>query len=363
MTRPSRSSLLSALSTVPLTEREELVLRSIVQLFILTTNPVGSRYLSKRLEEERLSAATIRNTMADLEEKGLITHPHTSAGRVPTDLGYRFYVDALMHTERLTGAERAAIRRSIDPGTPTPLLMREASRLIAAVTSQLGLVRAPEVLDGRLERIDLVPLSSSRLLVVLSLGDSMVKTVTLEMKHEFTRDRLDLLAALLNERLSGVTLRELRVTARERLRDVVDPEDPLMLSILDNSDELFAEGVGYERVRISPTQNLLRQPEFSNAEQVRGIVELIENEEVVVHLLDEHVGDEGEVRVAIGSELGAEQLADYSLVTTRYRVGTASGTVGLIGPKRMDYARMSAIVAAIASALSGSQGDASPGVS
>jgi len=355
MTRPSRASLLSTKFPVPLTEREELVLRSIVQLFILTTSPVGSRYLSKRLEEERLSAATIRNTMADLEEKGLITHPHTSAGRVPTDLGYRFYVDALMHAERLTGAERATIRRSIDPGTPTPLLMREASRLIAAVTSQLGLVTAPEVLDGRLERVELVPLSSSRLLAVFSLGGSMVRTVTVEMRHEFTRDRLDMIAALLNERLAGVPLRELRATARERLRDLADPDDPLVRSIMESSDDLFAESAGYDRVRISPTQNLLRQPEFNNADQVRGIVELIENEEVVIHLLDEHAGDEGEVKVAIGSELGAEQLADYSLVTTRYRVGSATGTVGLIGPKRMNYARMSVIVAAIASALGGSQ--------
>lgn len=337
-----------------LTEREELVLRYIIQHYILTANPVGSRYLSKRLEEESISAATIRNTMADLEEKGFISHPHTSAGRVPTDRGYRFYVDTLVRSGRLSDAERTTIRKNIDPTASTPVLMKEASRLIGLISHQLGIVRAPELLNGILERIELVCLSGTRLLVVLSLRAGLIRTVTLEVNdHEISRDRIDGVVRVLNERLAGLTLREIRTSCYERLRDVaLGDAGGLMQVLLDSADRIFTEAADIERLQISPTRNILRHPEFANPEQVRGIVELIENEEMVVHLLDSHLGDDQSVEITIGEEHRNERLLGYSLITTRYQIGTTTGTIGLIGPKRMDYSRMITVVEYIAKTIS-----------
>jgi heat-inducible transcriptional repressor len=336
-----------------LNEREELILRYIVQNYILTADPVGSRYLSKRLEEESISPATIRNTMADLEEKGFISHPHTSAGRVPTDFGYRFYVDMLMKGERLSDHERSTIRRNIDPSQSTPLLMKEASRLIAVVSNQLGFVTAPEILDGVLERIELVPLSSTRLLVVLSLQANLIKTVTLEVHQEYVRDRLAGLVGMLNERLAGLTLRVIRATVRERFSDVASsPEgEELMNLLLEKSHAIFTEPAEFERVQISPSYKILNQPEFANPEQVRGIVELIENEEMVIHLLDKRPGEHQGLEIVIGSEHTDQRMADYSLITTRYRVGSTTGAIGLIGPKRMNYSKMVSLLEYIAKTI------------
>lgn len=335
--------------STPLSEREELVLRYIVQNYILTANPVGSRYLSKRLDEESISAATIRNTMADLEEKGYITHPHTSAGRVPTDLGYRFYVDTLVRGERLSNAERTKIHNNIDPGYATPILMKEASRLIGLISQQLGIVTAPELLNGVFERLELVPLSSTRLLVVLSIQSLLVRTVTLELHQPVEREGLDDVGRILNERLAGLTLREIRSSCHERLRDAASGNGAdVMRLLLDSTDKIFSQTPEIERVQISPTGNILRQPEFSSPEQMLGIVELIENEEMVIHLLDGHPGDGRGVEVTIGGEHGNERMANYSLITTRYVLGSTTGTIGLIGPKRMNYSKMIAVVEYIA---------------
>jgi len=337
-----------------LSEREELILRYIVQNYILTASPVGSRYLSKRLEEESISAATIRNTMADLEEKGFISHPHTSAGRVPTDRGYRFYVDTIVRSGRLSDAERNAIRKNIDPTASTPVLMKEASRLVGLISHQLGLMRAPELLNSTLERLELVPLSSTRLLVVLSLRAGLIRTVTLELHdEELSRDRLDGVVRVLNERLAELTLREIRSSCHERLRDVATGGDGrLMQILLGSADRIFTESSDFERVQVSPTQNILRHPEFADPQQVRGIVELIENEEMVVHLLDSHPGDDQSVEITIGEEHHDERMLGYSLITTRYMVGSTTGTIGLIGPKRMDYSRMITVVEYIARTIS-----------
>lgn len=336
-----------------LTEREELVLRYIVQHYILTANPVGSRYLSKRLEEASLSAATIRNVMADLEEKGYISHPHTSAGRVPTDQGYRIYVDMLVRMEELTRAERYEINRHIDTGASQAQIMKETSRLVAAISSQLGLVTTPEILSGRLERIELVQLSAGRLMVILALRAGIVKTVMLEVSGEVQREHLDALTDRLNQRLAGLTIREIRNTCHDRLRDLTGETESggLIRIFLDSAARIFDDRVGVERVHLAPAKDILHHPEFSSPEQLRGIVELMENEEIVIHLLEGHQPGVDLVQVTIGSEHADERMADYSMIATRYRVGETFGTIGLIGPKRMNYARLVSLVGYVANTL------------
>ena len=336
-----------------LTDREELVLRYIVQSYILTANPVGSRYLSKRLEEESLSAATLRNVMADLEEKGYITHPHTSAGRVPTDHGYRLYVDMLVRIEKLTRAEQHEIERQIDPHASHARVIRETSRLIAAISSQLGIVTAPEILGGTLERIELVQVSSNRLMVILSLRSGIVKTVMMEVAGEAGREQLEVLGRMLNERLAGLTIREIRNTYQKRLQDLVEPMESggLIRIFLDYGERIFDDETDVERVHVAPAQGILHQPEFSSPDQLRGIVELMENEEIVIHLLEGHQPEGNQVHVTIGSEHEDERMANYSMIATRYRAGETFGTIGLIGPKRMNYARLMSLVGYVANTL------------
>jgi heat-inducible transcriptional repressor len=290
--------------------------------------------------------------MADLEEKGFISQPHTSAGRVPTDRGYRFYVDALMRIESLTQAERSAIRRNIDPSAPPPVLLRETSRLLGAISQQLGIVTAPEILDSVLERIEIVPLSSTRLLVVLSLQAGLVRTIMLEVNEHVERDQVEGIVNRLNERLSRHSLKEIRTTYRDRLSDVVgDNGNALVRLFVESADRIFSASPELDRLHISPTQNIFRHPEFSTPEQLRGIVELIENEEIIIHLLEGHGAETTSVEITIGGELGDERMADYSLITTRYRLGTTSGTIGLIGPKRMNYSKMITVVEYVAKTL------------
>ncbi len=352
MSGQKRSSI-TRISPPDLTDREELVLRYIVQHYVLTANPVGSRYLSKRLEEESLSAATIRNVMADLEEKGYITHPHTSAGRMPTDYGYRLYVDMLVRIERLTQAEQQEIREGIHTDVSHPHVMKETSRLIAAISNQLGIVTAPEILGGILERIELVQLSSSRLMAVLSLRAGMVKTVMLEVHEEISRDKIEILTNLLNERLTGLTIGEIRNTYKDRLGDLASPGESsgLIRFFLDSAERIFDDQLDVERVHVVPAKQILHQPEFSSPDQVKGIVELMENEEVVIHLLEGYQPEANAVHVTIGTEHEDERMVDYSLIATRYKMGETYGTIGLIGPKRMNYARLMSLVGYVANTL------------
>lgn len=358
MTRQTPRSIRTFIAS-DLTDREELVLRYIVQHYILTANPVGSRYLSKRLEEASLSAATIRNVMADLEEKGYISHPHTSAGRVPTDYGYRLYVDMLVRREELTHAEQHEIERQIDTTGSHVQIMKETSRLVAAISSQLGIVTTPEILNGTLQRIELVQLSSNRVMVILELRAGIVKTVMLEVSVELDRRNIDGLTAGLNERLAGLTIREIRISCHDRLADMTGESDSgrVIRIFLDSAERIFDDRVGVERVHVAPAKEILHQPEFSSPEQVRGIVELMENEEIVIHLLEGSLPGEDHVKVTIGSEHSDERMADYSMIATRYRIGETFGTIGLIGPKRMNYARLMSLVGYVANTLTSQLGE------
>ncbi|MEX0601767.1 MAG: heat-inducible transcriptional repressor HrcA, partial [Bacteroidota bacterium] len=202
--------------TEELNERERSILRHVVHNYIRTALPVGSRFISKKFESN-LSPATIRNVMADLEEQGFLSHPHTSAGRVPTDLGYRYYVDYLMEIEQLSGLEKQAIQEQMDR-TADPLeMLRETSKLLGKISKQLSIVASPHLGSGVFERLELISVSSSRLLVVISIRAGLVRTLMLEVGTEVRRESLEQIARMLNERLAGLTLAQIRDTFIDRV--------------------------------------------------------------------------------------------------------------------------------------------------
>lgn len=331
---------------VELTEREKQILKCIVQNFILTANPVGSRVISKKYQLG-LSPASIRNVMADLEEMGLIYHPHTSAGRIPTDLGYRIYVDLLMEEPHLAPQVKRKIDKEINPDLieDEEELLKIASKILGKISSQLALVSYPQIMRATLERIQLVILPHKILLVVLSLRGGIIKTIDLEFPIEIEQDKVDYIQNRLNERIAGLTLEEIKNTFVDRVSDLKDEKTGIVRLFIDSIDKIFSEEKELEKVHISGVTNILRVPEFSDTEHIQAIVELIEDKEVILHIFERTSKLENDkVLVSIGRENVYEKLSEFSVVTTKYKFGDADGVIGMIGPRRMDYPKIIAIV-------------------
>jgi heat-inducible transcriptional repressor len=335
-----------------LNERERTVLHYVVHDFIETATPVGSRFISKRHEDVLgLSSATIRNIMSDLEYLGYIDHPHTSAGRVPTDRGYRFYLDSLMRVQAVTPDEQQTIREGLDALQDMEEMLRESSRLIGKISRQLCVVTSPHLSSGVFEKLELVPITVSRILVVISIKSGLIRTIMMEAGIEINRGRLDELARRMNERLSGLTLQEIRDTFVERMRDTQDEPSGLIRLFIDSVDKLFLPP-RTEKLHIGGTEKLIEQPEFTNPKEFRGVVELINNEEFIIHVLQKHEEGPTGTQVTVGAENQDEKLRSYSLVTSMYNVGDISGSVGVIGPTRMQYNKMIPLVDYVARTIS-----------
>ena len=335
-----------------LNEREKSILRSIVQQFILTAAPVGSRYIVKKYDIG-FSPATVRNIMSDLEESGFINHPHTSAGRVPTDKGYRFYVDSLMEIPSLNQAEKSIIKKSFNIDIEnTDDLLRLASKLMSQITRQIACVTYPKLDRGVLQKIQLVSLSSTRLLIVLSIKSGLVKTITLEIKAEIKESQLTYVESLLNERLSGLTLDEIRKSFKERFGDISDEQKPIIRIFVDSVDKIFVDLKTDERVYVTGARNVLTQPEFEDPEKFQSVIELIEDKDIIIHILEKQEKSADDIFISIGKENKNIKLDEYSFVSKEYNFGETSGTLGIIGPKRMEYSKVVAIVDYIAKMLS-----------
>jgi len=335
-----------------LSDRERTILRSIIYSFIQTATPIGSRYIAKH-HDIGLSPATVRNVMSDLEYLGYIGHPHTSSGRVPTDKGYRFYVDSLMEFEQLTPEDQSTIQTQLQTGTEPETLFRLTSKLIGAISHQLGVVAAPRLNTGVLDKLELVPLTGTRILVVISIRSGLVKTITMEVNTEVPRVKLEEVGRLLNERLAGLALAEIRTTFYDRVQDVRDEDTGLISLFIDSVDKLFDEQRSIEKLHIGGTAGILSQPEFEHADQYRSVIELLENEDMIVHVLEKNENKDGIIAVSIGDENDVQQLKEYSLVTSTYTVGNSTGSIGIIGTKRMNYSKMIPLVDYVAKTISG----------
>jgi heat-inducible transcriptional repressor len=336
-----------------LTQREKTILRSIVQQFILTATPVGSRNITKKYDVG-FSPATVRNVMSDLEDTGYINHPHTSAGRVPTDKGYRYYVDSLMDIEKLNQKEKGIIEKSLDIDfDQADELVKITSRLLSSITKQIACVTYPNLESGILEKIQIISLTSSRILVVISIKSGLVKTITMELDTEIKESQIESVQLLLNERLAGLTLEEIRNTFKERFLDVDNNQKPIIRLFVDSIDKLFKDDVTSDRLIVTGAKNVLQQPEFENPDNFQSIIELIEDKDVIIHIMEKSSSSsKEEVYISIGSEHIEKKLRDYSFVSKEYKFGETNGILGIIGPKRMEYSKIVAIVDYLAKFLS-----------
>jgi heat-inducible transcriptional repressor len=330
-----------------LTDRERQVLEAVVRTYVDTAEPAGSRTVS-RVYDLGVSAATVRNTMSDLEEKGYLFHPHTSAGRVPTDRAYRFFVDRLMEPLAPSPQEQADLVRELeDAGTSAvERLVVHATRALSFISSELGVAVAPTLDDAILEKLELIKVSSSKVLLVATIRGGVVRTVYVDLPVEVPSDTLAVVTLALNERLSGQRLSELRRTLSERLRDsVADARGAELINIfVQSGSELFDLGrLNAPQLHLGPASVLAAQPEFESGERLKSLISLTEEHDLLANAVSgrEH---RGRLRITIGEENDAEALSDFTLVTAEYRVGDLKGVIGVIGPTRMPYEKVVTIV-------------------
>jgi heat-inducible transcriptional repressor len=336
----------------PLTERERRVLEAVIQSYVETAEPAGSRMISRRFGLG-VSPATIRNTMSDLEDKGYLFHPHTSAGRVPTDMAYRVYVDSLMRIAHLDAQARDALMEQLSGaatggGTAIEAILRRAAQVLGVLTQELGVALGPRLDDARLEQLELIRVSSERLLLVLRIAGGAARSIFVEVPGEIAEKALVEVALVLNERLSGLTLREIRATLSERLRDRRgrSETEELLNIFIQEADQLFdvARPLGETHVLLGQTSVLAEQPEFARGENLRKLLALTDRPEALGELLRRHSGGSG-ISITIGTEHGDPALADFTVVTAEYRVGALAGVIGVIGPTRMPYEKVITLVA------------------
>lgn len=331
-----------------LTDREQLILASVVQNFVLTANPVGSRTLAKKFNID-LSSATIRNTMADLEDMGLLAQQHTSSGRVPTDMGYRLYVDGLMDLQELTYDEQRMITSHLENvSKETTNLYEQMGNLLSEITHLLSVISAPNIEYGTLDKIEIVRISSSRVMVVIVVSSGLIRTINLELDSNIKNHEIRIATTFINQRISGLKLTEIPKVIKQRLTGEEVSKNAIIRLFLDVPEMIFATETKPE-VHYGYTRYILDQPEYNNPENLKGIIELLEDRSIIVHLLKTR--SEG-VTVTIGNENQSDKLKEASVITSTYRIGDVHGTLGIIGPTRMNYSRLMAITDYIAKIVS-----------
>jgi len=331
-----------------LSDRERRVLEAVIQSYVETAEPAGSRTISKRFGLG-VSPATIRNTMSDLEEKGYLYHPHTSAGRIPTDIAYRLYVDSLMRAQSVSRAEADRISEHLSQGSASAIeaILRKAAQSLSIVTQELGVALGPRLDNAVLQRLELIRVSNERLLLVLTLGGGAMRTIFVEVDSQIAESAVAEVMLVLNERLAGLPLRTIRATLGERLRDSGGRAgvSELLNVFVQEGETLFdvpATGDD-EGVVLGQASVLAEQPEFSSGEGMRRLLALTETRAQLGQLLRGRSASPG-ISITIGNEHGDPRLESFTIVTAEYRVGALNGVIGVIGPTRMPYDKVIALV-------------------
>jgi heat-inducible transcriptional repressor len=329
-----------------LTDRERRVLEAVIQSYVATAEPAGSRTVSRHFGLG-VSPATIRNTMSDLEEKGYLFHPHTSAGRVPTDRAYRLYVDSLIEPAKLSTQQAERLAEDIaGGGSAIEAILRRAAQSLSVVSQELGVALGPRLDRTILERLDVVRASHERLLLVLTLGGGAVRTIFVEVPGQIAESALAEVTVVLNERLSGLSLKDIRTSLGRRLRDTGAQAGAreLLNVFVQEGDVLFDVPLApSEDVVLGQASVLAEQPEFASGESMRRLLALTDTREHLAEVLRRRSSTPG-ISITIGSEHDDPRLDNLTVVTSEYRTGALSGVIGVIGPTRMPYDKVIALV-------------------
>ena len=330
-----------------LTDRERQVLEAVIQSYVETAEPAASRTLSRRFGLG-VSPATIRNTMSDLEEKGFLFHPHTSAGRVPTDLAYRVYVDSLLRAPVIKTADEQVLGNEINGASSAiESILRRAAQSLGVLTQELGVALGPQLEAAILRRVELVRLASDRLLMVLALERGVARSIYIELPIEIADDAIGAVALVLNERLGGLTVREIRSSLALRLRDAQasGSASELLNIFVEEGEQYFTDATRSDgtAVVLGQPSLLAEHPEFATGDSMRQLLAFTETPAHIADVLRRRSPQPG-ITITIGNEHGDPLLDRFTIVTAEYHFGSLSGVIGVIGPTRMPYRKVISLV-------------------
>jgi heat-inducible transcriptional repressor len=340
------------MQTPELSERARILLKTLIERHIRDGQPVGSKTL---LEEAGLpvSAATVRNVMSDLEERGYLASPHTSAGRVPTSAGYRLFVDTLLQVQPIDLNAVASLREELNPDLPCRELVQTASQLVSSITAQAGLVTVPRQDTGQLRQVEFLPLDGNRVLVILVVNEREVQNRIIYPERRYTEEELRLATALLNQRFAGSRLDQIKRQIVNEMEADRQSIDTYMQATMDLASKVFEDDEEPEEdYLVAGESQLLGGATPEELDRLQELFEAFQRKKDLLHLLERSTRAEG-IQIFIGEEAGFEGLGGFSLVTAPYTDGAETlGVIGVIGPTRMAYQRVIPIVDVTARLLS-----------
>ncbi|MEJ2552545.1 MAG: heat-inducible transcriptional repressor HrcA [Gammaproteobacteria bacterium] len=331
------------MATGELNGRAQQLLKTLIECYIQDGQPVGSRTLARHSELD-LSPATIRNVMADLEELGLVSAPHTSAGRMPTAQGYRVFVNSLLKFRSLDSDEVLELQRQLDPQGTLPDLLGQASNLLSGLTKLAGLVTVPRWEQAILRHVEFIGLSEERVLAIFVINDSEVQNHVIHTQRRFTPAELEQAANYLNTHFVGKELQTVRNGLVAAMQDVKETVNALMQAAMEAAERVLDSEQKHPDYVLAGQTNLMGIAEFSNLDRLRQLFDAFAEKRDILHLLDQCLHSKG-VQIFIGDESGYDTFGDCSLITAPYRAeGKVVGVLGVIGPTRMAYERVIPIV-------------------
>lgn len=332
--------------------RKKKVLQSVIHQYIKTARPVGSKSLTEK-GLLQLSSATIRNILADLEDEGYITHPHTSAGRVPTDKGYRYYVGTLAEIQRLAVEEQQRIKHECSARSKElQEILEKTSKILSSISHHTGFVLSPKSEYNRLRHLSLVRLDELRILVLMVAESGLIKHHIVKIDKEILPSRLEKLEKILNSQLCGLTLHEVNDQIMSRIQDE-EREYQELVSFArlfarrffqSSDDELYVDGAS----------NLISDADFDDVNQIKSIFRLVDEKKILSQMLRKQLPlkNKNNIKVTIGSDNLYPELKKFSMVSSVYNIkGNNVGMLGIIGPKRMEYDRMISLVSYVSGML------------
>lgn len=327
-----------------LDERKQKILQALIKDYISSAEPVGSRTIAKKYDLG-VSPATIRNEMADLEDLGYIEQPHTSSGRIPSDRGYRYYVDCLMKKKKLTEEEQKTILSKYkikvrDIGN----VLQLTNKIMSNITNYTSIVLGPQFNQSNLRHVQLVSLDNNKALVVVVTDNGMVQTKMIDLPQTINDIDLQKISQIMNAKLQGLSLEDIKLTLIKEIYSELSKHKHIFNAAIDLIQETLNLN-HEEKVYLAGTLNILNQPEFRDIKRVKTLLSLLEQEKVLMEILSDKCAPEEGINVKIGGENTVEGLQDCSTITATYQIdGRVIGSVGVIGPTRMDYEKAVTIV-------------------
>ena len=323
-------------------ERKRKILHTVINEYVKSAEPIGSRHIAKSLDIG-LSSATVRNEMADLEEMGYLQQPHTSSGRIPSDKGYRFYVNELMGGYEVTRQDIDLVEDAMElKMNQLDKVISQASVLLSKLTNYTAVLMTPEMKHGAIKTIELIPVDGATMIVILVTNEGIMKNKRLYIPPSVKADLLPQISVIIKEKLSGLKLNEIDVHKINEIKKALGSNREMLFPVLDFITDVLEEIQEETEVYLSGATNIFNFPEYRDVSRAREFLEFLDDKQSVAQILSGSSEDESKpIRITIGSENELDIMRNLSLVTTDYHLGNRmSGKVGIIGPTRMNYSKV-----------------------